>query len=78
MNLNSRQQRGKDYNADTLLVAEKLKYAIDMMGVLQSCINCNHFNEATEICRGVTPFTARPPARIIAYGCPSHSAEIPF
>jgi len=78
ISLHTRHIRGKVHDADASAVAEKLKIALDMMGVLQSCINCNHFKEAEEICTGVTPFNARPPARIIAYGCPSHSSEIPY
>lgn len=47
-------------------------------GVFQSCLNCIHFREsAGEIC-GL--YKARPPARIIAFGCPSYDDvdEIPF
>ena len=44
-------------------------------GLFQSCLNCVHFNEASELCGLVNQ---RPPARVIALGCPQHSDEIPF
>lgn len=44
----------------------------------QSCINCLHFDEHQgEICR---VYKARPPARVIAFGCISFADDddIPF
>lgn len=43
----------------------------------QSCINCKHFTEATELCKLAN---MRPPARVICYGCPQYEdkQEIPF
>jgi len=43
---------------------------------LKSCINCTQFNHETEVCN---KFNARPPAKVIARGCPDwiHS-EITF
>ena len=47
-----------------------------MVGLWRTCITCEHFIENTEHC---TVFGARPPARVIAYGCPKYSNdEIPF
>lgn len=45
--------------------------------ILQSCLNCNRFNEKTEICKLANQ---RPPARVIAYGCPKwdDKDQIPF
>lgn len=42
-----------------------------------SCLSCVHFNEPTEIC-GV--YNQRPPARVIANGCPAYIDyyEVPF
>ena len=40
-----------------------------------TCLTCEHFDEAREICRVAD---ARPPARVIASGCPSYTEEIPF
>jgi len=34
------------------------------------CINCEYFTEATELCGLVTP-GARPPVRVMCFGCPS-------
>ena len=43
----------------------------------QSCINCLHFNEKEEICK---LYKARPPARVIVFGCSSYADvdEVPF
>lgn len=45
--------------------------------LVQTCITCTEFNEQSEFCR---KYNARPPARVIAYGCPSYfnEEEIPF
>lgn len=45
--------------------------------MFQNCVTCAHFNEETEICRA---YTARPPARVIAYGCRTYKdqLDIPF
>lgn len=58
-------------------IAEHLKVAIvaSLEGATKSCLTCDHFNEPGEICR---LYQARPPARIIAFGCPSYVDEIPF
>lgn len=38
--------------------------------VWKTCLNCKRFNEERELCTLCTP-PARPPARVIAFGCPS-------
>lgn len=45
--------------------------------IYRSCVNCEHFNELNgEQCKLAK---ARPPARIIAYGCERwEDIEIPF
>jgi len=51
-------------------IVEKIK------PIYKSCLNCEHFSEATEICK---KYKQRPPARVIAYACPSYEdLEIPF
>lgn len=48
-------------------------------GILKSCISCDHFNEPLEQCK--ISGNQRPPARIIAYGCPKYESiddDIPF
>jgi len=46
-------------------------------GAQRSCINCANFDEPTEQCR---KYKQRPPARVIALGCPEYEDEdvIPF
>lgn len=43
----------------------------------ESCLTCSYFREAEERC---TKFNARPPARVIAYGCDQYidNDVIPF
>lgn len=67
----------------TILLIEQLRF---MNGTvlsnanekhLTTCIKCFHFNESAEICKLAN---ARPPARIIAFGCDSYEKEdeIPY
>lgn len=42
---------------------------------METCLSCEHFHEPTEVCALAQ---ARPPARVIAHGCPSYSARVPF
>lgn len=51
--------------------------APDARGMTSSCISCLAFNEASEWCK---TYGARPPARVIAFGCESYDDEdeIPF
>lgn len=51
------------------IVAEALRSAT------RTCLTCDHFNEPGELCK---LYNARPPARVIAFGCPSYQDEIPF
>lgn len=43
----------------------------------QSCINCKNFNEPDELC---ILFKARPPAKVIVFGCSSYDdiGDVPF
>lgn len=40
-----------------------------------SCVTCYKFDEPSEMCK---PANARPPARVIAFGCAAWDGEIPF
>lgn len=44
---------------------------------VKNCIACEHFDEASEVCK---KYGQRPPARIIAMGCPDfeNNDDIPF
>lgn len=43
---------------------------------VETCLTCQHFKEHEgELC-GLAG--QRPPARVIAYGCPQHQPEPPF
>lgn len=53
---------------------DELKKQINRAKV--TCLTCTHFTEDTEAC-GL--YGQRPPARVIAYGCPSYvDKEPPF
>lgn len=49
----------------------------DQRHPFKNCINCTKFDQKNEICN---QYKARPPARVIAYGCPEHvdMYEVPF
>ncbi len=64
------------------LRAEQLNEAIAKAafadnGLWQSCISCDHWQSVNEMC-GL--YKSRPPARVIAFGCPSYADDndIPF
>jgi hypothetical protein len=52
----------------TMGVVERLTARLHATRMLHSCMTCIHFKEGTEIC---ALYEERPPARVIAYGCPS-------
>ncbi len=43
----------------------------------RTCPNCLHFDEAAEVCTFYNP-QLRPPARVIAFGCPEFQDGVPF
>lgn len=43
--------------------------------LMRTCVTCDFFDEDTEQCR---KWNARPPAKVIAYGCDQYLEEIPF
>lgn len=46
-----------------------VKLAVDnLKSAMQTCLNCEHFSEQREIC---LTYNQRPPARVIAFGCPA-------
>lgn len=57
--------------------------SLDKCRFVKSCLSCDSFNEQMELCNNpkVTLTPARPPARIIAFGCPAYNnidEDIPF
>jgi hypothetical protein len=48
--------------------AEFLNETMDDAGLLCTCMNCHHFDEPSECCAFAG---SRPPARVIAFGCPA-------
>lgn len=43
-----------------------------------TCMTCMFFNQRAELCEKARP-RARPPARVVAYGCSAHEVDdIPF
>lgn len=54
---------------------------LDPRDLVASCVTCTNFDNHEELCNLGQPKPLRPPARIIAFGCPSYndvSDEIPF
>lgn len=43
----------------------------------RTCVHCLHFDERDEACTFYNP-VMRPPARVIAFGCPAFEDDIPF
>lgn len=42
---------------------------------METCLNCQHFDEPSELCALAGQ---RPPARVIAHGCPMYAPAVPF
>ena len=60
---------------DLLLKEISFRFAVGNSGCLNNCLLCKHFVEHMEMCE---KYGQRPPARIIAYGCPDYDASDPF
>ena len=43
--------------------------------VVHSCLNCLEFDDETEHC---TVVNVTPPAKVLVYGCPKWTPDIPF
>lgn len=56
----------KQFSEDIKLL---LREVLDEQDVWKTCLHCVSFNEQTELCSKCNPPT-RPPARVIAFGCP--------
>lgn len=54
---------------------ERLTHKLHGAGLIHSCLTCDNFDEKAELCE---LYKQRPPARVIAFGCPSWQNEIPF
>lgn len=52
------------------------KLAGQLEKACRSCVHCDHFDQAAEVCNQFNRM--RPPARVIAFGCPAYEDEIPF
>ena len=46
-----------------------------VLSTVPNCVDCLHFDEKNETC---TKWNARPPARVIAFGCDNFEEDIPF
>ncbi len=56
------------------LFGRAFSIAIETQAWNRTCLNCQWFNEQTEIC---AKFAKRPPARVIVTGCPQYEPN-PF
>lgn len=65
----------RDRNIAIALQALGSDVARAVTDAMETCLSCEHFDEAGEVCALAQ---ARPPARVIAHGCPSYSAQVPF
>lgn len=58
------------------LFRDALVSSLDPINLVCSCVTCNHFAD-DETCKLTDP-PMRPPAKVIAFGCPSYDDDIPF
>jgi tRNA A37 methylthiotransferase MiaB len=47
-----------------------------VQSVITTCVVCDHWNQVNEVCTLYN--NQRPPAKVIAFGCPAFVNEIPF
>lgn len=47
-----------------------------VQNLMATCVICDHWNQGQEVCMKFN--NQRPPARVIAFGCPAFENEIPF
>lgn len=47
-----------------------------VQNVLMTCVVCDHWNQSKEVCQKFN--NQRPPAHVIAFGCPAFENDIPF
>jgi hypothetical protein len=66
-----------DKQATIKAVAEYLTPMIEqaLRAATKTCMTCDHFRQVDEICQ---KYNMRPPAKVIAFGCPAYEDEIPF
>jgi hypothetical protein len=57
-----------------------LQAHLDPRELVASCVTCKNFNPENEHCGISGPPTMRPPAKVIAFGCPAYADndDIPF
>lgn len=62
---------------DTLLNVTSWMHGKQALRLETTCVRCLSFDQQNEICKVAK---ARPPAKVIAYGCPQFESEdtIPF
>jgi hypothetical protein len=63
----------KEHQAIHAAIAE----LIEKSRLYRSCLTCEHFDEATELCL-LNGANQRPPARVIAMGCSAYFELPPF
>ncbi len=57
--------------------AELYRRMLELKALLPCCPNCAQWDPAREGCHMTTP-PVRPPADVIAFGCPAYDQAIPF
>jgi hypothetical protein len=64
---------------------ENLTQQLSVAGLVHSCMTCRHFNEKSKVLYNPQVpeeqcelYSLRPPAKVIAFGCPSWSDDVPF
>ena len=67
--------RADDGIAQQTMLRDAFMVWLQARHAFRNCITCMHFIEHMETC---DLYKSRPPARIIANGCDSHTMEIPF
>jgi hypothetical protein len=60
---------------EALAEIAKQSFADELTKVVRSCLNCDHFDEPSELCK---KYGGRPPAKIIAFGCNGYDEKVPF
>lgn len=75
--MNSNNHAALDANIATAIEAMAKALGKAVNDGRRTCVHCGYFDQPSEVCTFYVP-ASRPPAKVIAFGCPSFEEQVPF